>query len=456
VKKIFNQWKGNTSLLARCLILVLLLFVGNFADSANADSPYLARIPKSVDAQGDALLSVDEQQNSSQDEQMNLVSQYLQFNVLIDKNVPREERNKIKEHLLNTKNYSFSAGWPNVESLEELRTPNPPFSLRKEIEFKDESFTNGLTNSNELTRMRFRLRGISMKKSRGIVTIKALENWQFIIDNDPKNTQVDGFMYASSPEVTIPRFTSDPVRLSAGGNAFVLEYKGEGILNQPKTDTIQNAKKPLILSEVMVRYPITIPRDVKNVIGASKDASGVVADIIQIGVKSLQYTQNGGLKESGGRFRVSGTGKGAELVGYYSPTSQLSTDNRQFYALEFEGGWRQGDAEWKNLTTRAPDTGHLVARAGVVLEWAPEIRGTGINRNITPSAPGLKFFIRERFWLDSINEGKQWRGRGYLDSELFYNFSSQSRVYLRYEAGQSLPDLSRYVKRVSLGVGKAF
>jgi hypothetical protein len=434
MEKLLCNLKCIIPVFDKYLLLSIVFLFGSTTVSAQDTTKYFAKIPRFVQMKAE-----------------NPELKRIQYEVIFTSKITSAEKNAIIEHMKDPKNYIFTPTWPKLKGLEEIKTPNPAFVL------KNASFVEESPISQEGTiGLIFRLTGVAADRNRGTVMIKPLQNWQFVLQNDPENTQVDGFMYASSQGLTLPRFTPDPIRLSVGENTFLLEYKGEGLLNQPKTDTVENAKKPLMFSEVMVKYPVNIPRDVKNVIGANKDASGVVADIIQVGVKSLQYKQNGGLQETGGRFRVSGTGKGAELVGYYSPASQLSINGRQFYALEFEAGLRQGDAEWKNLTTRAPNTGHLVARAGAVLEWAPEIRGTGINRDLTPSAPGLKFFIRDRFWLDSIKEGKEWRGRGYLDSELFYNFTNKSRLYLRYESGYSLPDLSRYVQRVSLGVGKAF
>lgn len=372
----------------------------------------------------------------------------------IDENTPGPERQALESHLMNKASYRSAAGWPDVENLEEIRIPNPPFAI------ESVGKPTGLPDSK--TSIYVTLHGKLSGRSRGTITIDAPANWKFV---SLEGKELTSIRYSVHPQNELPRFTLDPKRLSFGSEqTYALEYSGEGILqkhslNNAKTpsDIVKNARKPVTFAEFQLKLPLTKPGDVKDVAGANRDASKAIADAVQLGVKSVKYTRRGGLNELGVRARATATLKGAEVVGYYSPLAQLSKDNRLFGALELEAGWREGDAEWTNLTTRAPDVGNLVARLGTVMEWAPTLGG--INRNLNPKQDGLKFFLRHRFWLDTYQNSSSdtgLRGRGYFDTELFYNFSNESRIYFRYEDGSLPPDLSNHVNRWSVGVGKAF
>jgi hypothetical protein len=233
-----------------------------------------------------------------------------------------------------------------------------------------------------------------------------------------------------------------------GSSGPALSINGEGRLSA----------KPGRMTTLSIggEVPITVPTDVKKILGAYPSASGKQPDGLQVGVNIANFdgTQ---LRLAGLRARTQatiGSGKtfdGSEVVAYYAPIAKWSKDNRIFHAVEVEGGWRDGTKEWKNLTTRGKDVGNFVGRIGLVGEWQPKIGRINLN----PSEK-VRFFARGRYWIDSINEGKNWRGRGYIDSELFFNFGKSNRLFLRGEYGMLPPDLSRSVSRASIGVGKSF
>lgn len=206
------------------------------------------------------------------------------------------------------------------------------------------------------------------------------------------------------------------------------------------------------------KVPLGRPRDVRDTPGASKDASKDVADVLNLSLNHIQYSK-GKLDRKGLRVRATGSLRGAEVTGYWSPLFGWFHDSHGFYGAEVEAGWRKGDAEFTTLVTRKPDIGHTVARIGAVAEWAPRMclgEGKCINSNLSQ---GLRFFIRGRLWVDSYKEqgaGTRWRARPFIDSELFYNFTKDDRVFLRAESGYLPPDLSTRSKRVYVGVGKAF
>ena len=207
------------------------------------------------------------------------------------------------------------------------------------------------------------------------------------------------------------------------------------------------------------KIPLGRPKDVRDLPGASKDASKDVADVLNLSMNHIQYSKGGKLDRKGLRVRGTGSLRGAEVTGYWSPLFGWFHDSHGFYGAEVEAGWRKGDAEFTTLVTRKPDIGHTVARIGAVAEWAPRMclgEGKCINSNLSQ---GLRFFVRGRLWVDSYKEqgaGTRWRARPFIDSELFYNFTKDDRVFLRAESGYLPPDLSTRSKRVYVGVGKAF
>jgi hypothetical protein len=95
-----------------------------------------------------------------------------------------------------------------------------------------------------------------------------------------------------------------------------------------------------------------------------------------------------------------------------------------------------------------------VARLGLVAEWAPRV--AGVNKDL---GQGLRFFVRGRGWADYFRNDSGsygWRLKPFVDSELFWNFQKDYRVFVRAEYGSLPPDLSQDVKRVYAGVGAAF
>ncbi len=200
--------------------------------------------------------------------------------------------------------------------------------------------------------------------------------------------------------------------------------------------------------------PLGRPEDVEGVPGAFDDASAEIPDFVTLSLSQLTYRTGGGIQSYGIRARVTGSLRGFEAVGYYQPLFSFFANNRASYGAEFELGWREGNAEFTNLTTRSPDRGNLVARTGAFVEWAPELGP--INRDLTR---GLRFFVRGRGWLDTYDDdagSQDWRFRSFVDSELFWNFEEGSRIFLRHETGYLPPDFGSRVNRTFIGTGIAF
>ena len=199
--------------------------------------------------------------------------------------------------------------------------------------------------------------------------------------------------------------------------------------------------------------PLNRPRDVRRADGARTDASGEIADFVQASFTRRSYNGTN-YRALGLVARASGRLRGPEIVAQYQPAALFFANGRGFFGAETELGYRDGDEEWRNLTTRAPDRGHLVARLGGVVEFAPRLGPV----NLDPGR-GLRFYVRGRGWLDYAknNDGNgDARLRGFLDTELFYNFNDDFRLFVRHEQGYLPPDLSRRTSRTFFGVGTAF
>lgn len=208
------------------------------------------------------------------------------------------------------------------------------------------------------------------------------------------------------------------------------------------------------------------PEDVEEEPEAEADASEEVADFFKLSVLSTTFAGKGRLHSYGLVARSTAQFEGLEAVGTYqfgwlfggTEVEQIerSVDlhGTVFAGTSLEAGYRRGDAEWTSLTQAAPDRGDIVARVGGVLEWGPRLGP--INRDL---GEGLRFFVRGRGWADWADdeEGEgDVRFRGFLDSELFYNVSDELRVFLRWENGYLLPDLSQRHRQTFVGVGTAF
>ncbi len=200
--------------------------------------------------------------------------------------------------------------------------------------------------------------------------------------------------------------------------------------------------------------PITTPSDVQGVVGASDDASRIVASYVQASFMQRAYSSANNFTAWGLTVRTSGSFSGLEMVARYQPVAIMFNQGRNFFGAEGEAGYRDGRAEWINLTQRAPDRGNHVARLGVVFEWAPQLGPINLDLG-----SGLRFFVRGRGWADYAKDDLGQYGvrlRGFLDSEFFYNISTQYRVFLRYELGSLPPDLTRSVSTVMVGIGQSF
>jgi hypothetical protein len=212
-------------------------------------------------------------------------------------------------------------------------------------------------------------------------------------------------------------------------------------------------KKPRRLSlQLQGTLPLGTPDDVEETAGADDDASEEVADYLQGSALATWYTGST-LLSAGLVSRATGSLEGVEVV-LTGQAARLLFDNRVFLGAQLESGWREGDAEWENLTEKAPDRGNTVARVGAVGEWAPKIGPINLDLG-----SGLRFFVRGRGWADYFEDADRSddvRFRGFLDAELFWNVSDDFRVFLRHEEGYLPPDLSERHSETFVGVGSAF
>lgn len=239
-------------------------------------------------------------------------------------------------------------------------------------------------------------------------------------------------------ETLVGRFAiSAPTRLGVANNTGLLARTGDVI------------RETFSLSGSV---PFGKPKDARDA-GAAQDSSEQVADFLNFAYEQRVYDGRR-FKALGLVARSTGSAKGFEGVLRFVPLTAIDLNQGTFLGIEFEAGYRDGDAEWTGLNQKAPDVGNFVARAGAVLEYMPRIGGINADRT-----EGLRFFARARGWIDKYqtpSEQSSARFRHFFDAELFYTFSAKYRVFLRAEQGYLPPDLSNRIGRVFVGVGTAF
>jgi len=199
--------------------------------------------------------------------------------------------------------------------------------------------------------------------------------------------------------------------------------------------------------------PLGVPADVGAVAGADRDSSGQVPDMLSGSWSRVCYDGKK-LTIWGITARTTGSLEGVEVAARWAPFVRFSSDGRTFCAAEIAGGWRTGDAEWRDVGVPAPDAGNLLVRPAVVAEWAPQMGPINLDLGT-----GARFFVRGRCWGDlfkNVGGDTDFRGRPFFDGELFYNVSASRRIFLRGEYGYLPPDLSQEVSRVFVGMGEAF
>ena len=410
-----------------------LIALCSFASTANAQDAIFNRLDQPTIDNGSTV----REGTSETKTQLTLL-----FSMNMGGQAVTEPTDKLKTFLEDEANYEFSLQRRGTQN-------NTSAILDKKISGDPKRDSAVVVKTAGQWRVRYLLGGDSAAKI--VVTIKAAPaNSGFQIKN--YRSEMPGATIELGEPATfkdlLPTTFDFNASYASGASGPALSVNGEGRL----------AARPGRMTTLSIagEVPITVPSDVKKTLGANTAASGKQPDGLQVGLNFASF--DGAKLELGGiRARTQaaiGAGKtldGSEVVGYYSPIAKWSKDNRVFHAVEFEGGWRDGKKEWKNLTTRAADVGNVVGRIGMVAEWQPKIGRINLN----PSEK-LRFFTRGRYWIDSFHQGKDFRGRGYFDSELFFNFGSSNRAFLRGEFGKLPPDLSRSVSRISLGVGKAF
>jgi hypothetical protein len=278
---------------------------------------------------------------------------------------------------------------------------------------------------------------------RGMVTVRTMTAGQDTVEGSAVPWALDRISDLSA--------TSGSFNLKFPSGTLVADFNYSYISNFSCNRDCSQASRRWLSLEGSV--PITTPFDVQGVPGANDDASRLVVGFVQGSFMQRAYHRAGYFTAYGLTVRTSGRFNGLEAVARYQLAAFPSND-RSFFAAEGEAGYRDGRSEWINLTQRAPFRGNLVARLGAVVEWAPQLGP--INRDL---GSGLRFFVRGRGWADYAKDDSGHDGvrfRGFLDSEFFYNISTEYRVFLRYELGSLPPDLTRSVSTVMVGIGASF
>jgi len=353
---------------------------------------------------------------------------------------------ELKAHLEQSDIYSFTSDWPNADTSTAFSGDDTPFTPdgRPVVSPIPESTTPRFRvsihgQSRGLTRGEIRVglipgsaaTGLVMKREDGVI-------------GEPLTIR-----YSAGQDWKLPLFRGKG-QFGFGNGGATFDFNGSGVIGGRES----TGRTTVSTLSVSAKVPIGKPRDVRGVAGAQRDASEDVVDAVEIAYNRIGYRRGGSLSRMGLKARATGSLKGLEVVGYYAPLTGWYNQSRGFYALEVEAGYRKGDAEFENLLTRAADSGSLVARLGTVVEWAPRIGG--VNKNLSK---GLRFFVRGRGWLDTYKDaGGSYdvRFKPFLDSELFFNFSEENRIFLRGEYGALPPDLTLRSSRLYVGVGRIF
>jgi hypothetical protein len=352
----------------------------------------------------------------------------------IDPTIDTKLKDAFANHLLSKNTYSITSDWRDAGNVLDKNGDHPPFQINRI-----------LLRTNSAGAHRVCLFGSSTGKTSGEIHVAPLDGWKFATKGGSNDSAVVRYTFDSKVEVPKP---TKKIQIGVGSGGPTLEANYSGVTSATDADGITSLS-------LAGRFPLGTPKDVARTPGAKADASGQVADFLSVDWSNFQYSRGWGLRRFGARARATGSGDGLELTGYLSPVASNFDNLRAFFGAEAEAGYRRGDAEYKTLTTQAPNRGHLVARLGAVAEWAPSIFGL-VNKDLSR---GLRFFVRGRAWLDTYDNDygqRSVRLVPFLDSEVFYNFDKESRVFFRLEYGSLPPDLTRRISRVFVGVGQAF
>ena len=347
----------------------------------------------------------------------------------------------LKEYLMTPGSYRFFNDWPALDSSIEVGDDNPPFKITGDISF--ESLNDDGSPS---TYWDMYIVGQCRIDGQGRILLADLPrsaNWNFESARDSELDPIQ--LYWNNEFEPMPRLRGK-FNFNGRNDNLVMDFSFSGRLS----DVEEAASRVLTLC-ISGKLPILNPSDTPN---APKHSSGEVTDVIELSLNSYKHKSGGGLQRMGLKARATSELDGVEAVVYWAPVSGWFQDSNGFYGMELEAGYREGDAEWTSLTIPAPDRGNMVARVGAVLEFAPEL--FGVNKNL---GEGLRFFVRGRGWADLYDNDvgdQDVRFREFIDSELFYNFSEDWRIFLRGEWGYLPPDLSRYKNRIYVGVGSSF
>lgn len=333
--------------------------------------------------------------------------------VLIDKRDPPDPGlpNELAQYLSNPAHYEFEPGFRMTEPPKVIVTPK---ARGGEVQHRIDVIFTGRAEREE-----------------GKITLPDLASAPCTLKYD----EGDHVKYDLTEYKEYQSKPSTDISLSHGDDVARLNAAMEGVVG--------NSGNGFLTWDLNVRIPLEKPDDVGSVPGADRDASREVADMVSFSAQDVRYARGGSLMRSGAKIRMTGTGQGFEGVLFHDRILLWFDDMRGFSGAAIELGYREGDAEWVNTTTRAPDRGNVIARLGAVAEWAPQIGG--INRRLDK---GLRFYVRGRGWLDTFdNQSGDYgvRLRHFVDAELFYNISDEYRAFVRAEHGYLPPDLTQGV-----------
>ena len=445
-----NNIIGN---IMQAIVIIAILLLTCPLPNANANT-------ECVEVKLDASVNIIDRSDKPYNEIQKIT---FSFSAELDQSNPIIEK-EIEKYLKDLSIYSFTNEWPGSDTLNDISGDNPPFVPDKPPDVIPTGDLKPTWSIQFTGQMRGDGRGaMHVKQYQGFGDNNQPILWKLKvspkeIDSDEKSNDIQKPKFKDDLTIGINNtYSKNPktrikADISNDTENFVLNFSYSKLLNSVAGKPIGN--KPVTSLSFACKIPFNKPFDVKEATGAETESSGEVPDLLELAINSYRYQKGGNLNHLGFKARAAQSFDNWETVLYYSPLTGWFNESHGFYGAEFELGYRNGDGEWKNLTTMAPDRGNFVGRGGMVVEWAPEI-GL-INQNL---AEGLRFYVRGRGWADMYDNdqgNRDVRFREFIDSEIFYNFSDNYRIFIRGEWGYLPPDLSRYKNRIFAGVGSAF
>jgi hypothetical protein len=184
-----------------------------------------------------------------------------------------------------------------------------------------------------------------------VIQPDASTKWKVVLE-DASGEAFESFRFTGGRDWEVPRFR-ESLKFGVGEGGVSVTFSGSGMLGN-----VSNQERSWVSTlSISGSLPIGEPTDVSDADGADRDASEAIADAFLAGLNFSRYYKGGKLLKFGVKGRATGSFEGIELVGYVQPISGWFDVVRGFYGFEIEAGYREGNAEFENLTTISPDRG---------------------------------------------------------------------------------------------------